>query len=139
MKNMNSIKKLIFVLLILSFAKVYSMPGNNNSRFLNNNTAAAFFLGDPKDYKLMQNSPNPFNPTTSIKFQLPQNTFVTLKVYNLIGREVATLVNEERAAGTHVVYWNGKDSNGMSLASGVYLYKLIAGSYVEIRKMNLLK
>ncbi|MDP4197271.1 MAG: LamG-like jellyroll fold domain-containing protein [Bacteroidota bacterium] len=93
----------------------------------------------PKEYKLLQNSPNPFNPTTAIKFQLPVSSFVTVKIYDQIGREVTTLVNEEKPSGSHIVYWNGKDKNGNSVASGIYLYRLSAGNYVETRKMNLLK
>ncbi|MGE5410628.1 MAG: LamG-like jellyroll fold domain-containing protein [Clostridiales bacterium] len=93
----------------------------------------------PKEYKLLQNSPNPFNPSTAIKFQLPVSSFVTVKIYDQIGREVTTLVNEEKPSGSHIIYWNGKDKNGNSVASGIYLYRLSAGNYVETRKMNLLK
>jgi hypothetical protein len=93
----------------------------------------------PKEFKLLQNSPNPFNPATAIKFQLPVSSFVTVKIYDQIGREVATLLNEEKPSGSHIVYWNGKDKNGNSVASGIYLYRLSAGNYVETRKMNLLK
>lgn len=93
----------------------------------------------PKEFKLMQNSPNPFNPVTAIKFQLPKETHVSVVIYNMLGREVATLLNEDRPAGSHIVYWNGKDSRGMQTASGVYLYRLQAGSFVETRKMNLMK
>jgi hypothetical protein len=92
-----------------------------------------------KEYKLLQNSPNPFNPSTAIKFQLPQNTFVTIKVYDQIGREVTTLLDKETTAGSHIVYWNGRDNNGQIVASGIYLYKLTAGPYTETRKMSLLK
>lgn len=90
-------------------------------------------------FKLLQNTPNPFNPTTAIKYQLPQNSFVTIKIYDNLGREVATLINEERAAGSHIVYWNGKDNFGQTVSSGIYLYKLTAGNFTETRKMNFLK
>jgi hypothetical protein len=93
----------------------------------------------PKEFALMQNMPNPFNPTTAIKFQLPVNTRVTIKVYDLQGREVITLLNDEKTSGTYTVYWNGRNSSGQMVSSGVYLYKLSAGSYTKMCKMNLMK
>ena len=74
-----------------------------------------------KDYQLHQNFPNPFNPSTTIEFALPKSAFVTLKIYNLLGEEVATLVAEKLAAGRHKINWNAT-----GLASGVYLYRLEA-------------
>jgi hypothetical protein len=85
-------------------------------------------------YELKQNYPNPFNPSTIISYQIPQNSFVTLKVYNILGNEVATLVNEQQTAGNH--NFNFKANN---LASGVYIYKLTAGSFTAVRKLTLLK
>ena len=85
-------------------------------------------------YDLKQNYPNPFNPSTIISYQIPQNSFVTLKVYNILGNEVATLVNEQQTAGNH--NFNFKANN---LASGVYIYKLTAGSFTAVRKLTLLK
>ncbi len=89
--------------------------------------------------KLMQNSPNPFNPSTAIKFFIPDNSDVTIKIYDMLGREVTTLINQQSTAGYHIVYWNGRDSYGRDAASGVYLYRLTAGNFTETRKMNLLK
>ncbi len=89
--------------------------------------------------KLMQNSPNPFNPSTAIKFFIPDNSDVTIKIYDMLGREVTTLINQQSTAGYHIVYWNGRDSYGRDAASGVYLYRLTAGSFTETKKMNLLK
>ena len=88
----------------------------------------------PRDFILEQNHPNPFNPATKIKFDLPQNTMVDLKVYNIIGQFITTLVNEEKPAGTHEVDFNAAD-----LPSGVYMYKIKAGDYVQTRKMLLIK
>jgi hypothetical protein len=86
------------------------------------------------DFSLSQNYPNPFNPSTVISYQLPVIGFVTLKVYDILGREIATLVNEEKPAGEYEVEFDGS-----ALTSGIYFYQLKAGSYVETRKMVLLK
>jgi len=88
----------------------------------------------PSQFQLFQNYPNPFNPTTTIRFLLPQRSHVTLKVFDVLGREVATLVDGEMEAGEHTVIYNAKD-----LASGVYFYRLQAGNFVEQKKMLLLK
>jgi len=98
----------------------------------------------PKEFALQQNYPNPFNPATTIKFSLPINSDVKLVVYNLLGQEVVTLLNEDRSAGTHSIVWNSSNTNGVKLSSGVYFYELKAngingGSFQEIRKMVLLK
>jgi len=88
----------------------------------------------PVAFSLFQNYPNPFNPTTRISFSLPSRTFVSLKVYDVLGREVATVVSEELPAGSYTRQWDAKGS-----ASGVYFYRLQAGSFVETKKMLLLK
>jgi hypothetical protein len=88
----------------------------------------------PNSFSLSQNFPNPFNPTTKIKFDVPQTSFTKLIIYNLLGREVATLVNEELKPGTYQTDW---DASGFS--SGVYFYKIIAGEYTETKKMVLMK
>ena len=89
---------------------------------------------NPREYNLTQNYPNPFNPSTTINFALPNNEFVTLKVYNILGSEVATLVNQELTAGSYEF-----DFNASNLASGIYFYELKAGNFNHIKKMNLLK
>ncbi len=83
---------------------------------------------------LYQNYPNPFNPNTKINYSIPQTSFVTLKVYDVLGREVATLVNEEKPIGNYEAEFNSK---GMS--SGMYFYKIEAGNFVKVKKMILLK
>jgi hypothetical protein len=88
----------------------------------------------PISYSLSQNYPNPFNPSTTIRFALPKSGHVELKVYNTLGQEVATLVNEEKTAGTYSAQWNAS-----SVASGVYFYRLKAGEYNETRKLLLMK
>jgi len=87
-----------------------------------------------KDYQLFQNYPNPFNPTTTIKYQLKEPGFVTLKVYDILGKEVASLVNENEGAGYYKVNF---DANNLS--SGLYIYRLRANNYVESKKMLLTK
>jgi plastocyanin len=85
-------------------------------------------------FKLLQNFPNPFNPTTKIEYQILERSFVSLKVYNILGYEVASLVNEEKPTGVYNVNF---DASGLS--SGMYLYRLQAGSFVETKKMSLIK
>jgi len=92
-----------------------------------------------KEPQLLQNSPNPFNPSTTIKFYIPNTSDVSIKIYDMLGREVTTLINEQATAGYHIIFWNGKDSRGENVASGVYLYRLTAGNFSETKKMNLLK
>jgi ligand-binding sensor domain-containing protein len=86
------------------------------------------------DFSLSQNYPNPFNPTTTIRYALPSQSIVRLSIYNLLGREIATLVNEEQSAGWKEVKWNT-----VGVASGIYFYKLTAGSFVEVKKMLLIR
>ncbi|NLT51202.1 MAG: T9SS type A sorting domain-containing protein [Ignavibacteria bacterium] len=103
-----------------------------------------------KEYSLSQNYPNPFNPSTTIKFRTPLNSplyqrgetggLVTLKIFDILGREVTTLVNEHKPAGTYTVEWNGTNSAGQQVGSGVYFYQLKTGSgLVETKKMILLQ
>jgi hypothetical protein len=96
------------------------------------------------EFKLEQNYPNPFNPVTKIKYVLPQYSLVELKVYNMLGQEIATLVNQEKPAGTYEVNFSAGSFGDASsaaggLPSGVYIYRLQAGSYFETKKMVLLK
>ncbi|MGA7161385.1 MAG: T9SS type A sorting domain-containing protein [Bacteroidota bacterium] len=88
----------------------------------------------PKTFSLSQNYPNPFNPSTSIRYQLPEKSYVTLKVFTLLGKEIATLVNKELPAGSYSIEWNA-----VALSSGVYFYHLQAGNYSETKKLVLLK
>ena len=88
----------------------------------------------PEQYSLEQNYPNPFNPTTSIRYQVSSIAQVTLKVYDILGNEVARLVNEDKPVGSYEV-----DFDASQLSSGIYLYKLTAGNFIETRKMILIK
>ncbi|MBI3787057.1 MAG: T9SS type A sorting domain-containing protein, partial [Ignavibacteriales bacterium] len=88
----------------------------------------------PRVFGLSQNYPNPFNPTTSFELQVAGYEFVSLKVYDLLGREVATLLNERKSPGTYKITWDASH-----LPSGVYLYRMTAGSFVETKKLVLMK
>jgi photosystem II stability/assembly factor-like uncharacterized protein len=93
----------------------------------------------PKSFLLSQNYPNPFNPATTIAYQIPQTEFVTLKVYDILGREVAVLVNEEKPAGSYEIQFNSHSVEGRNLTSGIYFYQINAGEYSETKKMILLR
>jgi hypothetical protein len=88
----------------------------------------------PQNYTLLQNYPNPFNPVTNISFSLPLRSYTSLKVFDVIGREVTVIVSEELSAGSYTRQWNAAQ-----MPSGVYFYKLHAGSYTETKKLILLK
>ena len=88
----------------------------------------------PNNFALEQNYPNPFNPSTVISYQLPVNSMVSLKIYDLLGREIATLVNEEQSAGWKEVKWNAS-----AFSSGFYFYKLQTGNFVDVKKMLVVK
>jgi len=94
----------------------------------------------PTTFELSQNFPNPFNPVTTIRYGLPRNERVTLKLYNLLGAEVATLVNDEpKVAGYHTAIWDGRSHAGQVVSSGLYLYRMEAGSFTATRKLALIK
>ncbi|MGH8005216.1 MAG: T9SS type A sorting domain-containing protein, partial [Limisphaerales bacterium] len=93
----------------------------------------------PIRFGLNQNYPNPFNPQTAIAFSLPKSSEVRLEVFDLLGRSVVTLKEGSMAAGTHTVVWDGRDRSGQTVSSGVYLYRLKVGSFVETKKMLFLK
>lgn len=93
----------------------------------------------PQEYKLMQNYPNPFNPTTTIKFSISRSCHVLVEVFNLSGELIAELQNGTLQAGYNEIIWNGKDSKGNQMPSGIYFYSLITDEYRESKKMILLK
>ena len=88
----------------------------------------------PREYQLFQNYPNPFNPATKIRYEIVDRSYVTLKVYDVLGNDIAILVNEEKPAGTYEV-----EFDGTGLPSGIYIYRLQAGDFVDSKKMILLK
>ena len=95
----------------------------------------------PERFNLLQNYPNPFNPVTKIKFEIPQNVvslginkLINLKVFDILGKEITTLINEQLQPGVYEVEFNGSN-----LPSGVYFYRLLAGDYMSVKKMILIK
>ena len=88
----------------------------------------------PKEYTLRQNYPNPFNPMTTIKYAVPKTSLVSIKVYDLTGQEVASLINEIKEVGTYEVKFDARN-----LASGIYLYRMFAGDFTAVKKLNVLK
>jgi len=93
----------------------------------------------PTVFALHQNSPNPFNPTTSIKYDMPKAGDVQIAVFNVLGQRVTDLVNGYQEAGSHEVVWNGKDDGGSSVASGIYFYRIKTSEFSDTKKMLLMK
>jgi hypothetical protein len=93
----------------------------------------------PNDYQLGNNYPNPFNPTTTITFSIPENSDVLLEVYNSLGEKVRMLVNENYSSGTYSARWNGRDDFGREVNSGVYIYRIVAANFVDSKRMILMK
>nr|MBX2819966.1 S8 family serine peptidase [Rhodothermaceae bacterium] len=112
---------------------------NNKSFALHQQESESFTLVReeiPTNFELTQNYPNPFNPLTTINFHLPEQSQVYVGVYDVQGRQVATLVDNELKAGCYDTYWNGRDENGNTVESGVYMYKIIANNYVDSKVMT---
>ncbi|HDY75240.1 MAG TPA: T9SS type A sorting domain-containing protein, partial [Candidatus Marinimicrobia bacterium] len=103
--------------------------------------------GIPESFALHQNYPNPFNPVTTLRYDLPEQSFVQIMIYDILGREVRNLVNRIEEPGFKSIIWNGKNDAGQTLGAGVYFYKIQAlqqdggqaGDYIQTNKMILLK
>ncbi len=91
------------------------------------------------EFVLFNNYPNPFNPSTKISFNIPVNSHVTLKIYNVKGELVKTLADNDYTPGTYEALWNGRNDNGVQVSAGIYLYRLNANSFTETKRMVLLK
>jgi hypothetical protein len=96
-------------------------------------------VGRPRDYWLEQNFPNPFNPTTNIRFLVSRQVHVNLTIYDLLGRRVRTMVDEVITPGSRTIVWDGIDEHGYQQSSGTYFFRLTAGDFVETKRMILLK
>ncbi len=95
--------------------------------------------GTPDKFALYQNYPNPFNPETTIRFELAKQGKVKLTIYDLLGRQVVTLLDREVASGSHQLKWNGKDAAAQSVPTGVYLMQLTVGNKKQVKKLSLVK
>ena len=93
----------------------------------------------PAEFALHQNYPNPFNPQTKIRYDLPENSMVNITVYDMLGREVKTLVNQAQNAGFKSIIWDATNDYGKAISAGIYLYQIQAGDYIHTQKMVLLK
>ncbi len=90
-------------------------------------------------FNLYQNYPNPFNPATTIRYSIPKSERVTITVYNILGQKIRTLISQKQSVGDHQVIWDGRDDGGHEVASGVFIYQLRAGEYVDVKKMVLMR
>ena len=93
----------------------------------------------PTQFLIKQNYPNPFNPDTHIEYQLPEPSMVILIIFNLLGQEVCTLVQDNKQAGYFIVYWDGRENNGLDVPSGIYICRMQAGNFIAIKKLLLLR
>ncbi len=93
----------------------------------------------PTNFNISQNYPNPFNPSTTIEYTLPKRSNVKIEIFNLLGQKIIKLYNSEQPAGSYQIKWNGKDENGQSVTSGIYLYRISTDEFINSKKMLLLK
>mgnify|MGYP000938694870 CR=1 FL=1 len=93
----------------------------------------------PEVFALHQNYPNPFNPVTTIRYDVPEQSHVTMEIYNLLGQKVATLVNGIQEPGYHAIMWNGTNMSGAAMSSGMYFYHIQAGDFRSVKKLILVK
>ena len=93
----------------------------------------------PDEYAIHQNYPNPFNPVTTLRYDLPEQAFVNIQIYDMLGRKVRTIVNEQQNPGYKSVLWNAKDDYGTAVSAGLYIYQVQAGSFIQTKKMILVK
>ena len=93
----------------------------------------------PKTYNISQNYPNPFNPITTLQYELPEDLFVNVTVYDMLGNVVNNLINANQSSGYKSIQWNATNNQGEPVSAGVYLYKIQVGDFVDTKKMILLK
>jgi hypothetical protein len=110
-------------------------PGmvNTQELSLNNNIVI------PDQYMVYQNYPNPFNPVTTLRYGLPENSLVNITVYNLLGKQIKTLINKTQDAGYKSITWDATNDYGKPVSAGIYLYRIQAGKYISTKKIVLLK
>ena len=112
---------------------------NGDEILMDKNSGSVTLAVVPVKYALHQNYPNPFNPTTTINYDLPENAHVEIVIYNMLGQNIRTLVNDDKPFGYHSVVWDGMTDSGESVSSGLYIYRIISGDFQKVKKMVLLK
>ena len=118
------------------------LPPKSLSTFVGNydiDLAVEDETAKPEMFRLYQNYPNPFNPTTTIEFLLPRETLLSIRIFDVLGREVRTLADQHFSAGSHVINWNGRDNGGSAVATGVYFYRLKSENFTAVRKCLLVR
>ena len=116
--------------------------GSNSVTILKNDLATSVedkITSVPKNFTLHQNYPNPFNPSTTIQYTLPKASNVVVKIYNMMGEEIRTLVNKHHGAGVQTLIWDSKNDRGKAVATGVYLYEIRVDDFSHTKKMILLR
>lgn len=123
------------------YYKIETVDYNGSSHFYG--PISIFFESEikkiPTSFELFQNFPNPFNPATQIKFSLPKENYIEIAVYNTLGSKLTTLLHEKLEPGFHSATWDGTDEFGNKMGSGIYIVKMVSGSFVDYRKMLLVK
>ena len=113
---------------------------SDDGEFLFQNTSLSIENGIlPKEFALHQNYPNPFNPTTQIHYDLPESEFVSIIIYDVIGRKIKSLINTNQEAGYRSIAWNATNDLGQPVSNGMYIYTIQAGEFRQTNKMVLLK
>ncbi|MFQ6678028.1 MAG: DUF3160 domain-containing protein [Fidelibacterota bacterium] len=128
------------------WVNIYLMDSTGSGYSQGRELAGEIFMGlekpdpmQPAYFRLHQNYPNPFNPITTIHYEIPKQSTVTIKIYNLLGKEVKTLVNTEQVKGNHQAIWDGTNDRGKSVSAGVYIYQIRMDGFTKNRKMVLLR
>ena len=126
------------------FYRLYYVSGGDNSEYSDILSVTLDWMSVegnqlPKTYAIHQNYPNPFNPTTTLRYGLPEDVMVNITIYDMMGRIVSTLVNENQSSGYKTLQWNATNDSGQPVSAGVYIYKIKAGHYAQTKKMILLK
>jgi len=126
---------------ILYYSKAYHPKAMTNviSDYLNITSVSDNKKGIITDFALYQNYPNPFNPYTKIEYEIPKTTRVNLKIYNILGQEIKTLIDYEQQTGNYQIIWDGTNNYNIHVSSGIYIYKIKAGNFVQGKKMILLR
>ena len=126
------------------FYRLYYVSGGDNSEYSDILSVTLDWMsveGDqlPKTYAIHQNYPNPFNPITTLRYGLPEDAMVNITIYDMMGRIVSTLVNENQSSGYKILQWNATNDSGQPVSAGVYIYTIKAGNFSQTKKMILLK